>query len=296
MADLTIKVEGSLESNIGKLKDAATTGYKQGNISDVKMGQVVKDIERMQEIAKKGIISDAELKELDGAFKRVAKVVDDAAKRAVKITEEAQKKLDALKKAEDNLSNKMKERQNVRATRTAKITDYGEYAAKLKTERGISIGNRGKGITKLDTLYNKDINKISFFRNGEQITDERTTKRIREKLKELVDAYQKTINQENKLNGEIEKATNARAKAEEDYNQQIKADTLAGKTKNIDFGTQVREATGAVHNDVSSMKDTISVEKEKQALLTSDVNLSGLSKDSAKLTGSLGKVAKQLSI
>lgn len=296
MADLTIKVEGNIESDISKLSAAATAGYKQGNISDVKMGQVVKDIERMQEIAKKGLMSDTDLKEFDSAFKRVAKIVDEAAKRAVKITEEAQKKLDTLKKAEDTLSRKTKERQNVRATRTAKITEYGEYAENLKSQKGISVGNRGRGITKLDTLATKDIDKLSFFRNGEQITDGRTINKIKEELKNLVDIYQATINKEQQLNGEIEKATNARAKAEEDYNKQIEADTLAGKTKNVEFGTQVREATGDLHGDIASMKETISIEKEKQALLNSDLNVSGLETNANKATSSLGKLTKQLSI
>ena len=295
MPDLTIKVEGNIESDINKLSAAAATGYKQGNISDVKMGQVVKDIERMQEIAKKGVMSDTDLKEFDSAFKRVAKVVDEAAKRAVKMTEEAQKKLDTLKKAEDNLSKKTKERENVRATRTAKINDYRDYAAQ-KREEGISIGSKGKGITVLKTLATKNINDLPIFKNGEQVTDKRITNPIREKLQDFVNAFQETINQENKLNGEIERATNARAKAEEDYNEKIKADIAAGKTKNVEFGTQVREATGGLHGDIASMKDTMSAEKEKQALFDADFDTSGLEANINKSTSSLGKLTKQLSI
>ena len=295
MADLKIKIDGKLDTNIDKITSAVQSGIKGKNITEVNAGKAMEDIRRMQFIAKKGILSESDLKEFDAAFKRVSKILDDAAKKSVKMSEEAKKALDKLRDTESKLSEKTKLRQENRAKRTAAIEGYATTAKQYRTDQNIVIGGK-RGITRLDTLAQKDISTLPIYQNGQVLTDEELLKKVRDELQGYVDTLKQTNEAEKGLTATINRLTERRLKEETKYHEINEADKRAGRGVNVEFGEEVREATGAMHGSVTGMKEDLSKQKERDAILNSDKSLSSLDNSANKSTSALGKLTKQVGL
>ena len=295
MADLKIKIDGKLDTNIDKITSAVQSGIKGKNITEVNAGKAMEDIRRMQFIAKKGILSESDLKEFDAAFKRVSKILDDAAKKSVKMSEEAKKALDKLRDTESKLSEKTKLRQENRAKRTAAIEGYATTAKQYRTDQNIAIGGK-RGITRLDTLAQKDISTLPIYQNGQVLTDEELLKKIRDELQGYVDTLKQTNEAEKGLTATINRLTERRLKEETKYHEINETDKLAGRGVNVEFGEEVREATGAMYGSVTGMKEDLSKQKERDAILNSDKSLSSLDNSANKSTSALGKLTKQVGL
>ena len=124
MADLTVKVEGNVNTNIDKMAKTVESGHKQKNVTDINAGKAMEDLKRLRALAQKGVLSESELKEFDSAFKRVSKILDEATRKSVKMTAEAEKALKQLRETEGKLSVKTKAKLDNRTARTQAITDY----------------------------------------------------------------------------------------------------------------------------------------------------------------------------
>lgn len=300
MADLTVKVEGNVNTNIDKMAKTVESGHKQKNITDINAGKAIEDLKRLRALAQKGVLSESELKEFDSAFKRVSKILDEATRKSVKMTAEAEKALKQLRKTEGELSGKTKLRLDNRTARTKAITDYATTAKKYKEEDKISIGGK-RGITRLETLAQKDINSLPIYRDGQILTgetkeDKALLDEIRAKLKLYVDTLNETNKAEKELTNSINHLTEKRLKEENTYEAINSADKAAGRGVNLEFAEEVRESTAAMYGSVTSMKEDISKEKEQNAILQSDVQLSGLNDTVNKSQSALGKLTKQVGL
>ena len=299
MADLTVKVEGNVNTNIDKMAKTVESGHKQKNITDINAGKAMEDLKRLRALAQKGVLSESELKEFDSAFKRVSKILDEATRKSVKMTAEAEKALKQLRETEGKLSEKTKLRLDNRTKRTQAITDYATTAKKYKEEE-ISIGGK-RGITRLETLAQKDINSLPIYRDGKVIIgetkeDKALLDEIRAKLKLYVDPLNETNKAEKDLTNSINHLTEKRLKEENTYKAINSADKAAGRGVNLEFAEEVRESTAAMYGSVTSMKEDISKEKEQNAILQSDVQLSGLNDTVNKSQSALGKLTKQVGL
>lgn len=300
MADLTVKVEGNVNTNIDKMAKTVESGHKQKNITDINAGKAMEDLKRLRALAQKGVLSESELKEFDSAFKRVSKILDEATRKSVKMTAEAEKALKQLRETEGKLSEKTKTRLENRTKRTQAITDYATTAKKYKEEDKISIGGK-RGITRLETLAQKDINSLPIYRDGNVLTgetkeDKALLDEIRAKLKLYVDTLNETNKAEKELTNSINYLTEKRLKEENTYEAINSADKAAGRGVNLEFAEEVRESTAAMYGSVTSMKEDISKEKEQNAILQSDVQLSGLNDTVNKSQSALGKLTKQVGL
>ena len=300
MADLTVKVEGNVNTNIDKMTKTVESGHKQKNITDINAGKAMEDLKRLRALAQKGVLSESELKEFDSAFKRVSKILDEATRKSVKMTAEAEKALKQLRETEGELSGKTKARLDNRTKRTQAITDYATTAKKYKEEDKISIGGK-RGITRLETLAQKDINSLPIYRDGQVLTgetkeDKALLDEIRAKLKLYVDTLNETNKDEKELTNSINHLTEKRLKEENTYEAINSADKAAGRGVNLEFAEEVRESTAAMYGSVTSMKEDISKEKEQNAILQSDVQLSGLNDTVNKSQSALGKLTKQVGL
>ena len=300
MADLTVKVEGNVNTNIDKMAKTVESGHKQKNITDINAGKAMEDLKRLRALAQKGVLSESELKEFDSAFKRVSKILDEATRKSVKMTAEAEKALKQLRETEGKLSEKTKLRLDNRTKRTQAITDYATTAKKYKEEDKISIGGK-RGITRLETLAQKDINSLPIYRDGKVIIgetkeDKALLDEIRAKLKLYVDTLNETNKAEKDLTNSINHLTEKRLKEENTYKAINSADKAAGRGVNLEFAEEVRESTAAMYGSVTSMKEDISKEKEQNAILQSDVQLSGLNDTVNKSQSALGKLTKQVGL
>ncbi|MBS7256883.1 MAG: phage tail tape measure protein [Methanobrevibacter sp.] len=300
MADLTVKVEGNVNTNIDKMAKTVESGHKQKNITDINAGKAMEDLKRLRALAQKGVLSESELKEFDSAFKRVSKILDEATRKSVKMTAEAEKALKQLRETEGKLSEKTKLRLDNRTKRTQAITDYATTAKKYKEEDKISIGGK-RGITRLETLAQKDINSLPIYRDGQVLTgdtkeDKTLLDEIRAKLKLYVDTLNETNKAEKELTNSINHLTEKRLKEENTYEAINSADKAAGRGVNLEFAEEVRESTAAMYGSVTSMKEDISKEKEQNAILQSDVQLSGLNDTVNKSQSALGKLTKQVGL
>lgn len=300
MADLTVKVEGNVNTNIDKMAKTVESGHKQKNITDINAGKAMEDLKRLRALAQKGVFSESELKEFDSAFKRVSKILDEATRKSVKMTAEAEKALKQLRETEGKLSEKTKLRLDNRTKRTTAITDYATTAKKYKEEDRISIGGK-RGITRLETLAQKDINSLPIYRDGQVLTgetkeDKALLDEIRAKLKLYVDTLNETNKAEKELTNSINHLTEKRLKEENTYEAINSADKAAGRGVNLEFAEEVRESTAAMYGSVTSMKEDISKEKEQNAILQSDVQLSGLNDTVNKSQSALGKLTKQVGL
>lgn len=300
MADLTVKVEGNVNTNIDKMAKTVESGHKQKNITDINAGKAMEDLKRLRALAQKGVLSESELKEFDSAFKRVSKILDEATRKSVKMTAEAEKALKQLRETEGKLSEKTKARLDNRTKRTTAITDYATTAKKYKEEDRISIGGK-RGITRLETLAQKDINSLPIYRDGQVLTgetkeDKALLDEIRAKLKLYVDTLNETNKAEKELTNSINHLTEKRLKEENTYEAINSADKAAGRGVNLEFAEEVRESTAAMYGSVTSMKEDISKEKEQNAILQSDVQLSGLNDTVNKSQSALGKLTKQVGL
>lgn len=300
MADLTVKVEGNVNTNIDKMAKTVESGHKQKNITDINAGKAMEDLKRLRALAQKGVLSESELKEFDSAFKRVSKILDEATRKSVKMTAEAEKALKQLRETEGKLSEKTNDRLKNRTKRTQAITDYATTAKKYKEEDKISIGGK-RGITRLETLAQKDIDSLPIYKDGKILTGETKEDKvlldeIRAKLKLYVDTLNETNAAEKKLTSSINALTEKRLKEENTYEAINSADKAAGKGINLEFAEEVRESTAAMYGSVTSMKEDISKEKEQNAILQSDIQLSGLNDTANKSESALGKLTKQVGL
>lgn len=300
MADLTVKVEGNVNTNIDKMAKTVESGHKQKNITDINAGKAMEDLKRLRALAQKGVLSESELKEFDSAFKRVSKILDEATRKSVKMTAEAEKALKQLRETEERLSKKTKDRLDNRTKRTQAITDYATTAKKYKEEDKISIGGK-RGITRLETLAQKDINSLPIYRDGNVLTgetkeDKALLDEIRAKLKLYVDTLNETNKAEKELTNSINHLTEKRLKEENTYEAINSADKAAGRGVNLEFAEEVRESTAAMYGSVTSMKEGLSKEKEQNAIIQSDIQLSGLNDTINKSQSALGKLTKQVGL
>lgn len=300
MADLTVKVEGNVNTNIDKMAKTVESGHKQKNITDINAGKAMEDLKRLRALAQKGVLSESELKEFDSAFKRVSKILDEATRKSVKMTAEAEKALKQLRETEGKLSEKTNDRLKNRTKRTQAITDYATTAKKYKEEDKISIGGK-RGITRLETLAQKDINSLPIYRDGKVLTgetkeDKALLDEIRAKLKLYVDTLNETNKAEKELTNSINHLTEKRLKEENTYEAINSADKAAGRGINLEFAEEVRESTAAMYGSVTSMKEDLSKEKEQNAIIQSDVQLSGLNNTVNKSQSALGKLTKQVGL
>ncbi len=300
MADLTVKVEGNVSTNIDKMAKTVESGHKQKNISDINAGKAMEDLKRLRALAQKGVLSESELKEFDSAFKRVSKILDEATRKSVKMTAEAEKALKQLRETEDRLSKKTDDRLKNRTKRTQVITDYATTAKKYKEEDKISIGGK-RGITRLETLAQKDIDSLPIYKDGKVLTGEtKEDKALLDEIREKLKGYVNTLNEANvaekRLTSSINALTEKRLREENTYEAINSADKAAGKGINLEFAEEVRESTAAMYGSVTSMKEDLSREKEQDAIIQSDVQLSGLNDTVNKSQSALGKLTKQVGL
>ena len=295
MAELTIKVDGTIQEKHEKLSQAVQEGYKLQGITDLKMREAVSDLEKIKKIIDKGIVDQQDIAAIDTAFKKVSKIVDDAARKITTLTEAAQIK---LKKATDLQEAKAEaeKRSRANADKTTNAEVRFRELAYEKRAKGITIGDK-RGYVNLGTLNKYDPKTVPIYKDGELINEKsQTAKSLRAEMESLVETYRTSIRDQEKLDTEVRKYADLLDKAEEEFKAQNTADIANGKTLNAEFLQQARDATGGFHNSMVSMKDAMAEEKRKQTLLDTDFNYSGLTENTTKATSSLGKVAKQLSI
>lgn len=299
MPDLEIKVSGTVKTDVEKMGESLKTGYEKGAISADKFRAASIELEKMTKAIEKGVFTEADLKTFKNSFKAISGVLDAATKKLVKQTDEmiaAEKK---KKEAQERIDKLQYSKASAKEVKTKAITDYSDFL----TKKGVSVGTRGKGTTNLETfIKNKDNFKdgkvspnVKYYKGNEEVTgSDRGT--ITKKLNELVAQYNAQLKQEKELDGQLATAKQELIKATKEYAEQERKDTAAGKTQNTDFNSAVMEATGGVHADISDMSADFAAEKEKQAIINSDVSLGAFGAGAEKTASSLGKVVKQFSL
>ncbi len=300
MADITIKVQGNIKNDVENLSKALETGREKGAIKSERYRDTNAELNKIKQLLGKEVLSEQDVKSVKHSFKEVARVLDAASKHLVTQTEEMRKLEKSRDAARERVNNLEGLKRAASEARTNAITGYRNHVAK----NGISVGKKGTGITNLETLIKNPKNfgkdgKLSDdvkIYQGDQLVPETERKKLVDKINELVEQYNSQLLQEDALNKKINRAKDNLAKAEEKYAKQREADTAAGKTKNVEFSTQVDSATGGIHNTISGWEDQIAVQKEQNAILDSNASLSGLDANAGKSANSLGRVVKQFSL
>lgn len=300
MADLTIKVEGNIKNDVENLSKALETGREKGAVKPERYRDASTELNKIKQLLGKDTFSEQDVKSFKHSFKEVAKVLDTASKNLVQQTKEMLELEKKMKEARERVNKLESSRRATRDSRTSAINGYKELLSSNK----VSVGKRGTGTTNLETLVkNKDnfdssgkLKRGVEIYQGDKALEGDARRKLVTKINELAAQYNSQIQKEKEINGELVTAKQEVVNAEKAYKEQVDKDTAAGKTKNIDFANQVNAATGSVHNTIGGWENQLSTTKEQNAILESNVSLSGLDANAGKSANSLGRVVKQFSL
>jgi len=305
MAELTVKVEGSIKEEISKStseysKQLETIKEKR----DAKTGKPVlntkqyleikENLKLIDSINKQEKITEEQYKTMNNAFKKVASMLETAVKNVANLTKEA-------KAAEDNLK-KLQSQQNLKRSLRESGSLKKEQAKEKFTEalsRGRYITNTrtGEPITKLETVAKHYKNGkfdegLTFSTKGGGTPSESAMTALKEAAKlyqEGNDEYKEGTKNLSELNRAIKEAEDA-------FNSILKKDQETGASQDIDLVQGVSETSKSMHNALSDTKTQFVDEKNKEIALNTQTNLSAISADATKAASGIGKVAKQFSL
>lgn len=302
MSDLTIKVDGEISTKLDKLSGALESGQKGGAIKPEQYRKAADQVDALRKMLEKGNFTENDIKNFKKGFQDVAKVLDNAANKFVELTKEAAEKQKKVQQLQDKLNEQTAKKNASREKRAEAQTGY----TKTIIENGIRVG-KGKGITNIQTALKNSVYDAGTQRyklksdvpiyddKGHELVGKERRKLVKA-INDQLTAYAKATAEMQKADSDIKKGKEDLAKAEKDLAKKIDEDKAAGKGKNVEFGSQVSEATGGMHDAISSMEAGMAQGKETEAIANAELDLSGLNQDLTKTTSSLGKVVKQFSL
>lgn len=305
MAELTVKVEGSIKEEISKSvgeynkqletikeKKEAKTGKPVLNTKQYL--EVKENLKLIDSINKQEKITEEQYKTMNNAFKKVASVLEIAVKKVANLTKEA-------KAAEDNLKN-LQSQQNLKRS----LRESGSLKKEQANEKFTEALSRGRRvintrtkqpITSLDTI-------AKHYKNGEFDKDLTFTTKgggtpsesAMAALKEAAKLYQEGNDEYKEGTKNLRELNIAIKQAEDAFNSILNKDQETGASQDIDLVQGVSDTSKNMHNAMSDTKTQFVDEKNKEIALNTQTNLSAISADATKAASSIGKVAKQFSI
>ena len=305
MADLTIKVEGSLKQdtqNMGKtLEDIRNRGGSKA-ITDNQYYKAKDDLKLIDKLASKTEITADELTILNQAFKRVSEVVKTAANKISNLTKEAQEladKLEQAKKAEnENEATKDKYAKQKRdssktyaATMKGRSLQYTDDKGRVHKGKSFDFLNNNELLTDKKGILKNSVSILDA--NGKVIKDDTE---IRKQINKALEDYRTAIRELAAADSKSAELAKQKNDAQLAFDTKVQQDKDLGLTHDADLIQAAESTTSKVHDDIAGMKTDLRTQKEAESAKEVNTSLSQLGPTAERTSGSLGKVAKQLSI
>lgn len=299
MAELKIKVDGSIETDVKNLSEAGKQGIaKNAFPSEKSINNFNAYISEMQELAKQTEMSRSDLDKFNHAFKQVQEILEKVSKNATTVTEKMQK----LYESEDEYTKKIDEAKATKSKTTVKLKNKDEEFFNLLSTKGISVKgpNGGHDLKRLSTVAKTGFDKLTYYDSeGNQIKDGRVlNKTFTSKLQELINTYNETIEEQDKANKDIEQYGN-KLKETQDAIKERRQFEKKNKIDSDDAyrNTVVNPALHDTSTDIQNMYNNLNESERNQTILNGESTLLDTNvKSISNSASSIGKLTKQLSL
>lgn len=292
MADLQVKVDGKIATDVDKLQEILRKGFEKGGITQKQYTRASADVSRMKELSLKETLKPEELKELGKLFHSVSKAADLAAKSIVSLSAEAKAAAKRLEDAEKRLFNA---RQGVSEAKAIKGSVAERYAQRLAQKGQTVVGSNSQPITSMATLAKGRENLTLLNSQGKPMAPA-AAKQAWKYYDELIQEFRSAIEKEKALSDEIDAALAEKKQAKIDYDEQVKKDISLGRTKDEAFTSDVVGTKASISEAIGSMQANLSEQEEQNALEKSAADIEALGNNANKSTSALGKLTKQVGL